>query len=141
MLYDIDILLRMVNESQIFKNFVSIFFVMLTHMTHFLIFKACDDQTTRMVEEDTLPCAEKGNWQIMDKSSADQFYHTLRTSSIRPASVTITGSNWEEADLLKLLAEVATVRCKVNLKQDDVFKKSLETSHQWITSVVSGNHK
>ena len=77
----------------------------------------------------------------MDKSSAEQFHHTLRTGSRRPASVTITGSNWEEADLLKLLADVSTISCNVLLKPDDSFEKSQETTCHWITNVITGKHR
>ena len=54
---------------------------------------ACDDQNISEPTEVALPLEENGHWQILDKSSAEQFHHTLKTGSLRPASVTITGSH------------------------------------------------
>ena len=94
-----------------------------------------------MGNEIPLPWVENGDWQIKNKSSAEQFSRTLRTSSRRPASVTITGSNWVEADLLKLLTSVSTTSCKVHLKPDDAFEKSQDITSHWIANVISPRQK
>ena len=94
-----------------------------------------------MSEEIPLPWVENGDWRIMDKSSAEQFRRTVRTSSRRPACVTITGSNWEEADLLNLLTCVSNRSCKVNLKLYDPFEELQETTSQLIAKVCSGKPK
>ena len=103
--------------------------------------EACDVQNRCKTEEVSLPFIDAGDWQITGQSSAEKFHHTLRTSRLRPASVTITGSNWAEADLLKLLTAVSTTSCNVHLKPDDAFEKSQDTTSHWIANVISENHK
>ena len=110
-------------------------------ISNFFLQESCDNQKPNIKNQDLFPWVEQGEWKITDKSSAEQFRHTLRTSSRRPASVTITGSNWENDDLLNLLSKVATLSCKVFIKPDDVFKTSQETTHEWIIRVISGKHK
>ena len=105
--------------------------------------EACDDENTRKIAKVLLPWVECGNWQIPDQSSADQLHHKLRTSSFRPASVTITGSNWEEADLLKLFTDISTInhKCKIKLNFDDAFEKSPETTFDMISYALANNQQ
>ena len=78
----------------------------------------------------------------MDKSSAEQFHHTLRTSDLRPRSVTITGSNWKEEDLLNLMTDVSTIfLCNVDFILDDAFEKIQENTYHRITNVLTGKEK
>ena len=85
--------------------------------------------------------AEGGNWIVSDRSSYVKFYHTTTTSSIRPKTVNIDGSNWNDADLSKCITQVSKIRCGVHLELADAFEKSTETTAGWLSALISKEAK
>ena len=135
-------------SSQAYENYRNIFcslncaliiIIVLCLENLFVPQEVSDDQDTRKITKVSLPWVEQGDWKIPDKSSAEKFHCKLRRSSRRPACVTITGSNWEEADLCKLFKDVSTISCPVNLNFDDAFENSPETTFELISYALANN--
>lgn len=87
-------------------------------------------------EEDNM-WLENGCWSITDQSSSEKFLHIISTSSVRPATIIITGSNWDDGDLLNCIMQVSKIYCHVNFRLEDAFEKSVETTNVWISTLFS----
>ena len=84
---------------------------------------------------------EGGHWEVMDKSSLEKFYHAIINSSRRPKCITISGCDWNEPDLLKLLTRLSIVHCEVHLKLDDAFEQSVTTTSNWTRILLNTEAK
>lgn len=94
-----------------------------------------------MINKVSLSWKENGDWKIANRTSAEQFHHKIRTTGVRPASVTIRASHWEEADLLKLLTDISKIDCQVYLKPDDAFVEFDETTYHLVSSFLTGKQR
>ena len=77
--------------------------------------------------------SDGGDWHVVEQSSLETFHHTITTSSKRPKSITISGSNWNDLDLLEFLTRLSFIHCNVHLRLTDALEKSPETTSNWIT--------
>ena len=80
---------------------------------------------------------DNGTWLIDDNSSAEKLMDTLTNSHLRPAIVTITGSQWQEQQLIQCIKIVSSLRCDVYLILDNAFEKTTEATNQWLYILIS----
>lgn len=84
---------------------------------------------------------DNGNWLIKDYYCFEKINHTITTSSVRPRSVTIAGSKWNEGELAKCISQVSKMKCRVRLTLQDAFEISAETANDWISTLMATKAK
>ena len=88
-----------------------------------------------------LICNNGGTWSISGSAESAVAIHTLDSTSNRPEELVITGSEWNEILLLRVLSRISSVNCRIRLKPSDSFFISKETTKQRVEALMSGKKR
>lgn len=94
-----------------------------------------------MNKEDDTNWLKNGKWRVVDNSTAERFCHTITTRSIRPTILIISGSNWNDGELLHFITQVSKVHCDVCFALEDAYQKSEETTTALLAVLISERAK